>query len=330
MRAFGLSVFVFAFAAVASPAIAQPEVEEQGEIKPLILPPRLVKFVEATYPPDAYAQNREASVELSLTIAANGRVTEAIVTTPVDEAFDQAALAAAQQFVFEPARRNWEPVPSRIRYNYVFEIKVDEKIAATTGRIVGSVFTGKQDKGVAEATVEIVGVDFELFRELLTDERGAFEAAELPSGAYKVRVISPEFGQTVQQELVEAGEVTELTYRLGGRDKRTFRGFGTTAVIDPPPREATRRTLRREELTRIPGTRGDALRAVQILPGVGRLLRRPITTHCHPDFVECTISHLFDIPTTPFEFTIPHPVRLSHIETLGGVRSRASSTGANL
>ena len=35
------------------------------------------------------------------------------------------------------------------------------------------------------------------------------------------------------------------------------------------------------------------------------LLRRPITTHCHPDFVEGTISHLFDIPTTPFEFTIP-------------------------
>jgi TonB family protein len=46
--------------------------------------------------------------------------------------------------------------------------------------------------------------------------------------------------------------------------------FGATAVVEPPPRDAARRTLTSEVLTRIPGTRGDALRAVELLPGVGR------------------------------------------------------------
>jgi TonB family protein len=46
--------------------------------------------------------------------------------------------------------------------------------------------------------------------------------------------------------------------------------FSASGTVDPPPREVTRRTVGKEELTRIPGTRGDALRAVELLPGVGR------------------------------------------------------------
>ncbi len=46
--------------------------------------------------------------------------------------------------------------------------------------------------------------------------------------------------------------------------------FSARARAEPPPRETTRRTLTREVLTSIPGTRGDALRAVELLPGVGR------------------------------------------------------------
>jgi TonB dependent receptor/TonB-dependent Receptor Plug Domain len=37
-----------------------------------------------------------------------------------------------------------------------------------------------------------------------------------------------------------------------------------------PPREVTRRTLERREISRVPGTGGDALRSIQSLPGVAR------------------------------------------------------------
>lgn len=46
--------------------------------------------------------------------------------------------------------------------------------------------------------------------------------------------------------------------------------FEATAEVEAPPREVTRRSVREEELTRIPGTRGDALRAIEVLPGVAR------------------------------------------------------------
>jgi len=46
--------------------------------------------------------------------------------------------------------------------------------------------------------------------------------------------------------------------------------LGVEAVVFAPPRDGVRRTLEREVLTTIPGTRGDALRVVELLPGVGR------------------------------------------------------------
>ncbi len=46
--------------------------------------------------------------------------------------------------------------------------------------------------------------------------------------------------------------------------------FEATAEIEAPPRETTKRTIEKEELTRVPGTRGDALRAIEVLPGVAR------------------------------------------------------------
>lgn len=46
--------------------------------------------------------------------------------------------------------------------------------------------------------------------------------------------------------------------------------FEAVAEVEAPPREPTRRTMDKEQLTRIPGTRGDALRAIEVMPGVAR------------------------------------------------------------
>ena len=47
-------------------------------------------------------------------------------------------------------------------------------------------------------------------------------------------------------------------------------GFGAVAQIEAPPREVTRRAVSGEELTKIPGTSGDAMRAIEVMPGVAR------------------------------------------------------------
>jgi len=46
--------------------------------------------------------------------------------------------------------------------------------------------------------------------------------------------------------------------------------FSAVATVEAPPREATRRTISGQILTEVPGTRGDAIRAIEVMPGVGR------------------------------------------------------------
>src|SRR5690606_14884935 len=57
-----------------------------------------------------------------------------------------------------------------------------------------------------------------------------------------------------------------LVYRLA----REAEGLEIIVTGERPPREVTRRTLARRELTKIPGTSGDALRSLPSLPGVAR------------------------------------------------------------
>lgn len=60
----------------------------------------------------------------------------------------------------------------------------------------------------------------------------------------------------------EAGSPTDVVEDSGD--------YGATAEVEAPPRETTRRSVDEKELKRVPGTRGDALRAVELLPGVAR------------------------------------------------------------
>lgn len=46
--------------------------------------------------------------------------------------------------------------------------------------------------------------------------------------------------------------------------------YEAVAEVEAPPREPTRRDLPKERLGKVPGARGDALRAIEVLPGVSR------------------------------------------------------------
>ncbi|HMR79850.1 MAG TPA: TonB-dependent receptor plug domain-containing protein, partial [Polyangiaceae bacterium] len=46
--------------------------------------------------------------------------------------------------------------------------------------------------------------------------------------------------------------------------------YGGEVTVQAPPRGATRRTLAGDDMRRVPGTRGDAFRAIESLPGVSR------------------------------------------------------------
>ncbi len=262
------ALLVWSLCASGAHAQGRSEVGE-GEAEPLITPPKLIRFVEADYPEGEEDDPSEVAVELDVVVGKDGLVTEATVARSGGEAFDQAALAAVRQFVFEPARKDWEPVAARIRYRYVFEMKAPPE-ELTTGWLKGTVLLAEDDSPAGAVVVEIMNAEDELVRDLVAGPDGTFIATDLEPGAYEVRISGGEYGDLTAKEQLAAGEVTQVIYRLGAKKKAAYQGFGATAVVDAPPREAVKRTIDKEELTRIPGTRGDALRAVEILPGVAR------------------------------------------------------------
>ncbi len=75
---------------VDAPATGSPDLERSppGAEGPRIEPPRLLELAEAEYPQEARAARREGKVVLKLLIDATGRVTEAEVTSPIGDGFD--------------------------------------------------------------------------------------------------------------------------------------------------------------------------------------------------------------------------------------------------
>ncbi|MCA9595938.1 MAG: TonB-dependent receptor [Myxococcales bacterium] len=253
-------------------AVARPGKPDPAK-KPVVVMPKLVKFVDAPYPTAAEAQGVEGNVVLELTIDATGKVTDAKVAEPAGHGFDEAAQQAALQFEFAPATRDGKPVAARILYRYSFTLKAPPPSKEppppppTTGNLGGALQIAGTTVPLAGAEVVVTGPDGQE-RRLVTDGQGRWSLEKLPPGVYRVRVAAEGFQSTEAKEEVAVGEATDVTYRLAPKAEEGV--LEVTVQGERPPREVTRRTLERREINRIPGTSGDALRSLQSLPGVAR------------------------------------------------------------
>jgi TonB family protein len=248
--------------------VVEEEAPAEAPKKPVIKDPELLEFVNATYPAEAMKQGLEANVVLILTIDREGRVIKAEAPEPVGNGFDEAAIAAAEQFRFQPATRDGNPIVTKIRYLYKFTLKAVQAPPPpppTTGILTGRLRLADTDTAMAGASLVLVGPDGKEQR-LTTDAEGRFRADGMPPGLYKVRIAIEGFDPVESSEEVVAGDETDVIYRLAPQTE------GVEVVVrgERPPREVTRRTVERREIERIPGTSGDALRSIQSLPGVAR------------------------------------------------------------
>jgi TonB family protein len=262
-----------------APTLAPPTAQPASQAS---APPRLLRFVEAEYPAEARAAGLEANVVLLLTIDPTGRVAEASVVEGAGHGFDEAALVAARQFEFAPAQQGGRPVAARIRYRYRFTLRTAAQPEAprSPAAVLRGTVRDAQNRAVAGATVTVV---LDALQEPLTqttDAAGGFRF-ELPAaGAATVTVAREGFRAFRAEERLHPRDDVQALYRLTPLPTATT---APTPASDPEPeeegitvrgqrpaREVTRTTLDRREVMRIPGTGGDALRAIQNLPGLSR------------------------------------------------------------
>jgi TonB family protein len=95
-----------------------------------LVAPRLRQEVPAAYPESERATYAEPSVLLRVSLDAAGKVVAAEVVESAGAAFDEAAQAAALQFVFEPATRDGTPIAARVPLRIAFRRPVDAMVAA--------------------------------------------------------------------------------------------------------------------------------------------------------------------------------------------------------
>ncbi|MGZ6092498.1 MAG: TonB family protein, partial [Polyangiales bacterium] len=237
--------------------------------KPKPVPPKVKKKVEPVYPPERLKAGERATVKVELTIDATGVVTNATISEGAGDDFDAAALEAAKQLEFEPATLAGKPIPSKIIYRFSFDFTelpkpVSEQPKIAEGELAGVVRTPTEEP-LPGATVTLLFAGATKAT-ATTDANGKFVFGKLPPGKYRVRVETQGFEPFESDEEIVAGKSVQPIYRpklAGGALAIEVKG-------ERPPREVTVHTLDQRELTRIPGTNGDALRAVQSLPGVAR------------------------------------------------------------
>lgn len=234
--------------------------------------PVLKQFVEATYPEQARKDGLQAVVVLGLTIDKTGKVTHADVRQGAGHGFDEAAMAAGQQLRFEPARTQPDGKARAAKILFKYEFVLEESDEAPpppqdVETIAGTVELG--DAPLAGVTVSLTLSDGSALT-AVTDEAGKFAFINLPGGTYQVSIESEGYKPFNATEEIAEDEAITVVYRLRPLGGPEGGGLEVTIEGERPDRVVTRRTIQRREINRIPGTKGDALRSLENMPGVAR------------------------------------------------------------
>lgn len=248
---------------------------EESSSGKLTKAPSLVSQPEIVYPESALDALVEGTVVLKITIGVDGAVTAAeAIDGP--ELLREAAVTAARALTFDPAQIDGAPAAVTLKFNIDFELP--------PSRVQGVAIATSDRSALAGARVVLSPMegDGESF-DALTGEDGRFELQDIPHGRYRIEAAVAGFEPTVGEVVIRPGAIieTELAMRAtepsagevsddAAEDGEvTDGGVVTTRAREIPP-GVTQRTLSREEIRRVPGTRGDIVRVVQNLPGVAR------------------------------------------------------------
>lgn len=132
--------------------------------------------------------------------------------------------------------------------------------AAPVVNLSGEVVERGTRRPLADAQVIVADLGLTAF----TGKDGRFEFEDVPAGVYTIIVPIVGYEKFQTKEEIKRGERIDVRYFV----EPAAGNLEIVVEAERVRKEVTRITLKREEITKVPGTNNDALRVVQTLPGV--------------------------------------------------------------
>lgn len=258
-----------------------------------LVPPVVVYRVEPQVPRSALLAGVGGTVVLKLVVDDEGFVARAEVVQSAGNELDDAALGAACNLVFEPATLGGVPTAVELGWKQTFVVTpvsppdagppletadggatpapdadagVPVSVAADQARFSGQVRTAGTKEVVADAEVTLHLEDGSVLQ-AVTDRGGHFSLEGVPKGTLLVRVNHTDHEPYTTTESFSPREHVQSRIFIA---RRSYNRFETVVRDRTPSKEVTRISLSRDEVSRMAGTMGDPLRAIENLPSMGQ------------------------------------------------------------
>ena len=245
-----------------------PAAERPAELEPpLALVPTTVP-----YPAGAPPHDQPIVVRIKISVAADGTVAKVELLSHSLPIFDEAVVAAAKAFTFQPARYGGQPVPVEITFTHTFQPPPPPPAPTVdAGPPLNSALRGRLLEMGTRLPVDgatVAALVGERHYSVETDAKGRFRLP-VPSGDARITAHAAGYNAFLQQEHLVPQQELAVSYYI---ERESYDPYEIVIVGEQHREEVSRITLRGAEIKEIPGTFGDPFRVIQALPGTASIV----------------------------------------------------------
>lgn len=259
--------------------------------------PQLISSVNVEYPSSITRLAITGTVALNLLLNERGMVDSVSVVSGLHPTLDSQVVKAVFQFKFTPAIVSGKPVPVIISYHY--KITADDLLKACNIQkyinLSGMVLERGTRRPVPDMEVIVsfsdsladssIPLPFSLYLQQIgqfngqhyhngsiftsTDSSGRFILKSLPRGPCHLKIMGLGYETCTSSLLITIKDAVNLVFRI---NKSSYTENEIVVYGREKNQEISKRSLSSGQINSIAGLSGDALKVVQVFPGVARPL----------------------------------------------------------